>query len=697
MPSKIKKKQSSGPMDKGSESFRDPAPASEGFFEGKKTSWIALGLMALLGFLIYSNTWHAEFQLDDAQQITSNLSLHGTLDIPRIWASNTKTRFLAFLTFALNFQWHRDNVVGYHIFNLGIHVLNAFWVYFLAVALLGAPKAKGIFPQNVTHLLAIFTALFFLVHPLQTAAVTYVVQRMASMAAFFYLGAIVLYLKFRLSSDKACYAMALGMAFAAMFCKENAVTLPLAIIMTDLLFFEQKEKKHKILLRWTPFLITPLPDLYFSGVLPAISHWFNAGKGGSSLTAILPADTTEGVLSRGKYLLTQLNVLCTYLRLLIFPVNQNLDYDYPVAGSFFEVKTLASFLFLAGLLGAAILWIKKNRLLSFGIFWFFLTLSVESGFIPIADVIFEHRMYLPMAGCALFFCVGLYEFLKDRKQWIVTVALALCVLSFLTHARNEVWKTRISMWQDVVKKSGKKARAFNNLGDSYLHLGQYAEALPYLQKANDLDPDYAPAYYNRGYAWANLGDPKNAKEFYLRAIEKGSHFGLTYNNLGILLVKEGDLKGALEKFQTATKEAPDNFAAYDNLGLIYDYMQDPERAGQNYQKAIRINPDYPNAYYHLGLLRVSQGDRKAAIAEMEKAVEKDPEYAEAWFGLGKNYITMKDTQRAAWVEERLMAISRPELAKELREMLQNGIPEKKTGSSKKICNKGFASCEPEKP
>lgn len=664
---------------------------------------LAVGFLFLvLGLLIYSNTWHAEFQLDDDAHIKSNLSLRGTLDIPKIWASNLKTRFLSFVTFALNFQMGQDDVVGYHFVNVGIHILNAFWVFLLSILLLKAPPMNGIYPLKIMPILGIFAALIFLTHPLQTQAVTYVVQRMASLAAFFYLGAVVLYIKFRLDSSKACYAGALGMTFAAMFCKENVVTLPLAIVMIDLIFFAQKGGKGKALLCWVPFFAVTLAAFYFSGAALGIFHLFDLKKEGVAVKGILPVDLDKDVLSRGKYLLTQFNVLCTYLRLLIFPVNQNLDYDYPIAKTLFEVKTMTSLLFLTGLLGAAILWIKKNRLLSFGVFWFFLTLSVESSLIPIKDVIVEHRMYLPMAGCSLFLCLGLYEALKDLKQWVVVMVILVSVLSFLAYVRNEVWKTRVGMWEDVVRKSNKKARPYNNLGDGYSRLGMEKKAAEYFQRAIEIDPNYAAAYFNLGHSWGLLGDWGKEKEYYQKAIEKDPKYWSPYLNLGVLLGEEGDLKGALEKFQTVIRGAPANVMAYDNLGVTYSRLGDFEKAVQSFQKAIQVNPYYPLAYFHLGKLRAEQGDFQTAISEFKKAIQENPRYGEAWLELGKTYIAINDFEQVSWVGERLLEISQEELAKQLLKMAEEGTssikkPSEKEGPFlKKIsmkCSEGDSDCQ----
>ena len=120
-------------------------------------------------------------------------------------------------------------------------------------------------------------------------------------------------------------------------------------------------------------------------------------------------------LSRTDYLLTQFNVITTYIRLLFFPVNQNLDYDYPISRTLFEFPTLLSFLFLTSVVAFGGWMFKKSRLISFGIFWFFITLSVESSIIPIRDVIFEHRVYLPSVGFVIFLTVAIYQMMEQIK------------------------------------------------------------------------------------------------------------------------------------------------------------------------------------------------------------------------------------------------------------------------------------------
>ena len=168
-----------------------------------------------------------------------------------------------------------------------------------------------------------------------------------------------------------------------------------------------------------------------------------------------------------EYFLTQFRVILTYIRLFILPYNQNLDYDYSVSTSFFQIKTFFSFLALLGILLSGVLLFKKYRLISFGIFWFFLTLSVESSIIPISqNVIFEHRTYLPSFGFFLALTGAFYYFFREKylKIAVIIILMIAAVNTVLTYQRNKIWKTEYTLWNDCVKKSPDKARANNNFG-----------------------------------------------------------------------------------------------------------------------------------------------------------------------------------------------------------------------------------------
>jgi len=384
---------------------------------GREWLWTLLSLLSIIvvGALVYSNTFNASWHFDDSIAITENWTLR---DLKGCFNSIfTGNRTVGFFSFALNYHFGKLNVVGYHIVNIFIHIVNAILVYSLVMVTLKTPvMAKNRF-ANHSRFLALASALIFVSHPIQTQAVTYITQRFTSLATLFYLLSLVLFVKARLSIIQGkkffspvhivCYCLSLFSAFLGMHTKEITFTLPILILLYEFLFIESSLRS------WSKRLIYLLPFLLALAIIPANLGLFE--KIGDKPLGDVIGEIREQVqetplISRGDYLLTQFNVIVTYIRLLFLPMNQNLDYDYPIARSLFQFPTFLSFLFLLVLVILAVyLFLKDYRLISFATFWFFITLSVESSIIPIRDVIFEHRVYLPSVGFVMIMAVFLQE------------------------------------------------------------------------------------------------------------------------------------------------------------------------------------------------------------------------------------------------------------------------------------------------
>ncbi|MBI4691537.1 MAG: hypothetical protein HY754_14925, partial [Nitrospirae bacterium] len=364
-----------------------------------------LFLIAIVGFLAYSNTFHVPFVFDDVHNIVENFFIKNPgnfIEPSKAKGSQLysffKSRYIGYLTFALNYRLNSLNVTGYHIFNLTIHILNAILVYWLVTLTLKTPafsyQLSAISYQdhkedekirrwedknfsssqvlNFSTSIALFSALIFVSHPIQTQAVTYIVQRFASLATFFYLLAIVMYIKFRIHDTKkmhdagytihdkenptACimdrescivsrascimYLASLFSAVLAMKTKEIAFTLPIVIILYEFMFFTESrftihdsrftvhDSRFKRILYLIPIFLTMLiiPLTLIDIGIPAGELIEDVGK-------VTKGNTT---LTRWEYLFTELRVVVTYIRLLFPPGNQNLDYDYPVYSSFFN-------------------------------------------------------------------------------------------------------------------------------------------------------------------------------------------------------------------------------------------------------------------------------------------------------------------------------------------------------------------------
>jgi hypothetical protein len=412
------------------------------------------------------------------------------------------TRYVGFFTFALNYSAHGLNVWGYHAVNLLVHIINALLVYTLVRFLLRTPALRGTPISGESPLVALLSALLFALHPLQTQAVTYIVQRLASLGALFYIAAVVLYLRYRLSGPgsgrRLWYAGMFLCVMLAMFTKEFSITLPVMLILVEIVFFDGPLRRR--LLALVPVAVT----LFVIPVTILAAAVTEAGF----VEGVARSTRLESQVSRLEYLYTQFNVVARYIRLLIAPYGQNLDYDQPVYRSFSQPEVFLPFIFLAFLFcGARFMVYRGIRkhgspdpsvlLASFGALWFFIAISVESSVLPIKDVIFEHRVYLPSVGAMLALSVAFFTILRRTSRAETKLALAAGVsvvvvfLGIFTYARNNVWRSEISLWSDVVSKSPGKARGHHNLAVAYDRKGKYEKAVDSFDMAITLDPGNA--------------------------------------------------------------------------------------------------------------------------------------------------------------------------------------------------------------
>jgi tetratricopeptide (TPR) repeat protein len=420
------------------------------------------------------------------------------------------------------------------------------------------------------------------------------------------------------------YATAVLSTILAMKTKEISFTLPLMILMIEGIFFWPVDRKHWITL--IPFLITlliiplSLPDVI-----------------GGSETG-LARETAD--ISRSDYLFTQFRVIVTYLRLLIFPFHQNLDYDFPVYHSVLELQVLLSFLFLSGLLGLAVffLFCSQYRLIAFGLLWFFLTLSIESSIIPIRDVIFEHRLYLPSVGFLMAGSFAIMGLLHRRKiTAAVVVGVIVGVLSIAAYERNLTWKDEVTLWTDVVKGSPNKARGYNNLAEAYITEGRLDEAVQAAKRALALKPDYARAHYNLGTVNAKLGYLDEAIEAYKTALVFKPNYASAYYSLGVIYHKQGRLPEAVQAYKAAIAYLPDFVESYYNLGLVYYEQGRFSEAVGAFAQAVQFRPDYFRARNNLGNAYVQLGQWNEAVQAYKSALAFHPGLAETYYNLGVVY------------------------------------------------------------
>ena len=430
-------------------------------------------------------------------------------------------------------------------------------------------------------------------------------------------------------------------AVLGMLTKEIVFTLPFAILLYDYCFLKTvpwtlERKDHSVILSFIMLVIFIL--LFF--MLSSVRNPFDT---------VPPDQGYSYSISMKEYFFTQFRVILTYIRLFILPINQNLDYDYQISTGFFQLKTFLSFSILLGILAAGILLFKKYRLISFGIFWFFLTMSVESSIIPISqNVIFEHRTYLPGFGFFLVLTGVFFYFFRERYIRIAVIILLIIasINTVLTYQRNEIWKSEYTLWSDCIKKSPDKARTNNNFGLILFGEGKIKEAIDHYNKALSITPYYVPPYYNRGNAYAELGQYQLAFEDYNQAIRLQPDYAEAYYNRGSAYSKFGQNQLAIDDFNKAIALNPNYTKAYNNRGITYGKLGQYQSAIENFNKAISLDYNNTKLYNNRGFAYAKLGQYQLAIEDYNEAIRLKPDYALAYNNRGFAYDKLGLHQRA---------------------------------------------------
>jgi len=557
--------------------------------------WGSYLIVIIIGVLIYSNTFNVPFYYDDFDTIVDTpyiKSLENFSSLPGIF--DYSGRYISFLSLALNYHFDQFDVTWYHIVNLIIHLINSILVMLFTRLVLNSAPLKDRFDFKEKSLFAFFVGLIFVSHPLQTQAVTYISQRMTSLAALFYLLALIFYVKARIVSisinhrlyKKILLALLLFISciFAfilGIWSKQIVASLPIAIVLYEILFIRNALNR----INWKS--VTLISAVFLALVLVFIIY------------IGLPIEADH--IPRETYLLTQINVLVTYLRLLFVPINLNIDYDYPLTTNLMDFTTILNLLILAVLIYIGIKLAKRQPLISFSIFWFFITLSVESSLIPIRDVIVEHRLYIPVFGFSLALISLLFLFIKQNTLKYSILAVVLIFYSFSTYNRNQLWNYPEKMWTDVISKSPNKDRPYLARGAYYLDKNQNDLAIIDFKKVISIKPSDFKAYDNLGLAYQGKNEFELALKYHEAAIKIKPDFSTAYNNRGVCYIYMKEWDKAINDFKSAVALYTNYADAYYNLGYSYYHKKEYQNSVNYFRIALDLNPSYSEIHRFLAV------------------------------------------------------------------------------------------------
>ncbi|MCG3150451.1 MAG: hypothetical protein PCFJNLEI_03937 [Verrucomicrobiae bacterium] len=559
--------------------------------ENNFRKWAPFLAIVGLGLVAFHNTFQIPFVLDDVRSIPENPRIRSLWPLSDVLLGTSRP--LVQLSLALNYAIGGESVVGYHIFNLTIHLLTALTLFGLL---------RRLWPERAG--LALAVALLWEVHPLVTQPVNYVIQRGELLMSLFLL--LMLY-----GVARRWTALAVGACALGMLCKPIMAIAPLVALLMDVTFFGRSWRERRGLYLGLAATWLILPVVLANG--PA--DW--KGSAGIGQVAITPLE----------YARTQAKVVTHYLRLAVWPVGLCFDYRWPVVTDFRAVIPALSVVSVG--LGWTIWALVRRPNLGFWGAWFFILLAPTSSFIPVQDVAVEHRMYLALVALVALAALGVDRGLRRAPHLAVLLTVIVAIgFTGLTIRRNLDYRTAESLWRDTVAQSPRNARALTNLGNA---VGEdstrLAESIKFYQEALRHDPAYSLAHYNWGLALASQGDYRGAVQQYEMALQLKPTDHTSRYNLGMAFARQELYAEASQQFAEILKHQPDNVEAQYNLAVALEKQGQIAASIAAYQTTLRLDPRYAKAHYFLALALARAGRAPEARQHFETAAKLSPAFA----------------------------------------------------------------------
>ncbi|MBY0588961.1 tetratricopeptide repeat protein [bacterium] len=587
-----------------------------------------LATFALAATIIvaYSHTLSYPFIFDDVPSIESNQHIRmKSLSWQAMEEAMTDApvagRPISYLTFALNYWIGGLDVRGFHIVNIAIHFLASLLVYFVSDVTLQLYRATegirvGWLNESRRTYIAILAALLFALHPIQIQSVTYLVQRMNSLASMLFLLALWLYILGRLrpmGSARILFWLAAGVAWGlALGSKQIAIVWPVTVLLYEWFFFQNLSAKW---LRRGLALFS-IVGVILLGI--AIVEFRVIGS------VFNKYSVREFTLE--ERLLTQPRVLATYARLFVLPIpsQYNLLHDVRPSRSVFDPPTtFLAIVALIGYTGIAFAMSVRNRLLAFCMLWPLVTLVVESSILPL-ELIYEHRMYLPMFGLTLAtaYVTGRLLLRQPLASWAIVLATVVLVLTSSTVIRNTVWKDHFTLWSDVIKKSPDLARPLVNRAGAHASRSDWLLAMNDYDKAIQISPMFDLAWVGRGLARLNTGNVELSIDDFTQGGQRALSSDILtacYRNRAQAWSVSGNPARAIADYRRAIAYEPDDAVSRFNLANAYRLQKNFEDALAQYEECIKRRPDLPSPFNNLAALLTTCADQR--LRDYKRAVE----------------------------------------------------------------------------
>jgi protein O-mannosyl-transferase len=561
--------------------------------------------LIVLGTLVYGNHLKNPFQYDTIAYIVNENRLENINEQLTIsyLLKDFFHRSLLQISIAFNANLDGLNTFSYHLINLLLHLINSLLVYFVTFKAWRYLKlVDGKCIENETRFISLFSAVLFLLHPIQTESVIYVMSRSEIFAGTFYLNAFLI---FQIYLDKNGYSkisykilvfFIISVIFILGFSvKQTLVTLPLML----LLYFLFGQKSESVYIRWLS------RNKWKIGIIALAGSVILFNKLLTDESFLIGPSSAGEDIGRLNYILTQPSVILFYYsKLLLFPINLNIDPDILLVTEWWSWNFFIALLGIVGLI-YFFYQFKEKRLLLYFLFWFLIVLSPSSSIITLNDLAAEHRTYLASYSYYVIVAFCIYKLshsvysdnFKKGKNLALLVSICISILlSILTIKRNQIWTSEVSLWADTLKKSPKKIRPLINLAHAYTVRGNFNLAVEYYEKALALNPNIFATNYNLANLYFANGREEDGLQLLQTAALIRPKRAEVHGLLGEVYLKQKKIEKAEFHLKQAVKLKPEYDIAMRNLGIVYYFhLKKPEKAAVFFSRALSINPNQENA------------------------------------------------------------------------------------------------------
>lgn len=610
--------------------------------ENKKLFWIAVSASFLLLFFAYSNHWNNDFHFDDSHTVQQNLYIRHFQNIPLFFQdcttfssipSHGSYRPLVTTTLAIDYKlgevFSNDGYkpFWYHLSTFIFFLLQAILMWFFFKKIL-----DKVSPDSPNNYISLFAVAWYALNPVMAETINYIISRSDSISTFFVVLAFVVYQYSEKSRKYYLYLIPIAVGSLA---KPTAIMFAPMIMTYHLLFDQEQSLLAFSKWEWNKLKKVALPAMLLFAAIYFFIKKMEEGMfepGGSSLF---------------EYAISQPYVYLHYIAMFLLPLQLSADTDWGTFKSLSEGGAIVGFVFLALLLAVVFITSKnkKQRPIAFGILWFLFAL-VPTTFVPLAEVMNDHRQFYPHVGTALALTWALYLLFEKLLKSIsaASVTLAVCLLfsayAYGTFERNKVWLSEETLWKDVTEKSPLNGRGLMNYGLALMARGDYEGAETYFTRGLELWPYYSTLYINMAIVKAAIGKESEAESNYKAALKYGKNNPSSYYYYGRFLYKQGKKEEAIEYLKKCLQLSSAHVdARYVLMDALYETKR-YEELKEICNKTLQILPSDPKATQYLAM--ASSGKSKLDIMEETLAAAPTPS---GYLDLSLSYYQAEDFEK----------------------------------------------------